>query len=67
MVVDSQKKEMIFDLTKSKDHIRNQQKYLENGNAEVRRNKMWQALLDSEFACDVVLNPKLMKNIRLRK
>ena len=63
MVVDSQKKETLCDLTKPKHHAHNQCKSGEDGNVEVRRKKMWQALLDSKSTCDFIINPKLVKNI----
>ena len=36
-------------------------------NVEVRCKKIWQVLLDIQSTCDIIINPKLAKNIWLCK
>lgn len=50
-----------FDITYYKDHVYNQ-----SGQSDKKNNdrKLWEILLDSKSTCNVIINKKLLTNIR---
>ena len=65
--VDQTNKEIVCDLTKLDHHICNQFKLGKKGYDTERKEKQWQILLDNQSISNVIINPKLVKNIRISK
>ena len=56
---DPVKKEIIYDVTDMKKHAYNQ-----SSRHRVKRDRLWELLLDNQSTCDVIINSKLLTNIK---
>ena len=55
------KKEITFDMMKNTHHTCNQM-----SNENCRKKKIWKTLLDSQSTCDVIINSRLLQNMRVK-
>lgn len=57
--LDHLNKEVIYDLEDEVDHAHNQ-----SDGENVAEERMWRLLLDSQSACNIIINKELLSNIR---
>ena len=57
---DTVKNEIVHDVSKQKNHACNQSSLGRRDSS----SKLWELLLDNQSTCDVIINSKLLSNIR---